>query len=325
MYSIFNKVNYQDTYELESFEIIDGEVKLNIKVTCNYNYADLLDVDSGSINFVIITVNSATGKIVDWNANDMYEESVENLISTTKATFLINPNKVDSAQETIYNLHRAYYSNLLSGNDNLDVKDEFDMSAKASNRAVTSLDKYAIVSWANANYNLDVPYIQSGDGVTPYYDFSNISGNYDCTNFVSHALLAGGATKNTSSTGDSGWFYSSLSNRSTSWSGVPNLYNFLTRSAASIGPKGSGMSYMQFPSSTASRPYEAGDVIQFHNGERWRHSGIITGYHSPDGYNLGAIVTWRSGSNGWGDSNQKAEEMPYGSKRVVRLYANYTS
>lgn len=66
----------------------------------------------------------------------------------------------------------------------------------------------------------------------PYYDFSKIKNNYDCTNFVSHALLAGGAKpyKPSGATGiiGTGWYYTNLDNRSSSWSGVSYLYSFLT-------------------------------------------------------------------------------------------------
>lgn len=40
------------------------------------------------------------------------------------------------------------------------------------------------------------------DGFIHYYDFSQLNNNYDCTNFVSHALLAGGATPYKASAGN---------------------------------------------------------------------------------------------------------------------------
>ena len=53
------------------------------------------------------------------------------------------------------------------------------------------LNDAKIKTWVRNNFNKQNP--SSGGKGVPYYDFSKISGNYDCTNFVSHALLAGGA------------------------------------------------------------------------------------------------------------------------------------
>ena len=64
-----------------------------------------------------------------------------------------------------------------------------------------------------------------------YYDFDGLGG--DCTNFISQVLAAGGAKQNYS---QDGWYFNSLSDRSPSWSGVDELYNFLV-SEHTIGPK----------------------------------------------------------------------------------------
>lgn len=63
-----------------------------------------------------------------------------------------------------------------------------------------------------------------------YYDFSRLGG--DCTNFISQRLHAGGAPMNY--TPVTGWFYNSLSSRAPAWTGVEQLYRFLT------GNKGTG-------------------------------------------------------------------------------------
>lgn len=46
-------------------------------------------------------------------------------------------------------------------------------------------------NWARHNYDKSSP--TSSTLSVSYYDFSQISGTFDCTNFASHALLAGGA------------------------------------------------------------------------------------------------------------------------------------
>ena len=321
----FDKVNFKDGFTLLSHTVSDNLVSMNILSQCSYNYADLLDVDSGSSYGVAITIDTLTNRITKWETNDEYDEEYQSLMNTSTYS-AADPS---DAQEAIYNNYQEYYSSLFNPENAITEEAEILSDPGANTRAVTTLNKSAIVSWANRNVPEDksTPSAPtSGDGgSTPYYDFSKVPGNYDCTNFVSHALLAGGATKNTSSTDDKGWYYNSMSNRSTSWSGVPNLYNFLTRTSATKGPKGSSGPYSTFSSSITNRPYEPGDIIQFHNNTRWRHSGIITGYYSPDGFNLGATVTSNSSSAKHG-RNEKAEEMiGYYDKRVIRLYANYTS
>ena len=64
-----------------------------------------------------------------------------------------------------------------------------------------------------------------------YYDFDGIGG--DCTNFVSQCVYAGAGVMNY--TPVYGWYYSSLSDRTASWSGVEYLYNFLVANT-SVGP-----------------------------------------------------------------------------------------
>ena len=57
----------------------------------------------------------------------------------------------------------------------------------------------------------------------------------DCTNFASQCIYAGSGVMNYTPT--MGWYYSSGSNRSPSWTGVVYLYNFLTGNK-SAGPYG---------------------------------------------------------------------------------------
>ena len=93
-----------------------------------------------------------------------------------------------------------------------------------------------------------------------YYDFENIGG--DCTNFASQCIFAGAQQMNF--TPVTGWFYSSVSNRSAAWTGVEYLYQFLTTNR-SVGP------YAHTVPWHLAMP---GDIVQL---------GTATGdfYHSP--------------------------------------------
>lgn len=98
-----------------------------------------------------------------------------------------------------------------------------------------------------------------------FYNFDNDGG--DCTNFISQCLLAGGAFMNY--TRDVGWYYNSPTDRAAAWSGVPYLYNFLTKN------KGRGPYALEAP----IQSLEVADIIQLGNGKgHWYHSLLITGF-----------------------------------------------
>lgn len=105
-----------------------------------------------------------------------------------------------------------------------------------------------------------------------YYDFSYIGG--DCTNFASQVLYAGYGEMNLKPV--TGWYYKSLNNRTPSWTGVNELYNFL------INNRGSG------PKAVKTDIYGImlGDLVQldFDGDGRFDHTPVIvdTGNYTPD-------------------------------------------
>lgn len=92
-----------------------------------------------------------------------------------------------------------------------------------------------------------------------YYDFENIGG--DCTNFASQCVYAGAGIMNYSA---NGWFYRSASDRTASWAGVEQLYQFLVGNR-SVGPHGH---------TVQRREIQPGDIVQLGDS-----SGVF--YHSP--------------------------------------------
>lgn len=96
-----------------------------------------------------------------------------------------------------------------------------------------------------------------------FYDFSAIGG--DCTNFASQCLLAGGGVMNFTPT--FGWYYIDANQKAPAWTGVPYLWNFLTRKGPSVGPVGEPCELEDL------RP---GDVVQLSfTGDRFQHSPIV--------------------------------------------------
>ena len=95
---------------------------------------------------------------------------------------------------------------------------------------------------------------------TAYYDFQDIGG--DCTNFASQCIYAGARVMNYKAV--TGWFYRSASDRTPSWTGVEQLYDFLVNNR-SVGPYGHEVS---------QREVRPGDIVQLGT----RVGGF---YHSP--------------------------------------------
>ncbi len=185
-------------------------------------------------------------------------------------------------------------------------------SKEVEPRALGYISRTDAANWARSNYNKNQP--TSSTSSVSYYDFSEITNAYDCTNFASHALLAGGAPMHDDGgsgiVGTSQWYYRNLSNRSSSWSGVTQLGSFLLRSnpsSTNIGP------YAELMEVSYANAYK-GDVIQYEYGgdSTWDHSTIVTSY---DG---GVIhVTGRTGDN-WFNDNVPVHEMG-GTQRLLHI------
>lgn len=105
-----------------------------------------------------------------------------------------------------------------------------------------------------------------------FLDFSDIGG--DCTNFASQCLYAGAGIMNY--TPLYGWFYITADNRTPSWTGVNELYNFLINNKSS-GPQGRVVPL------SGIMP---GDIVQlkFSPGTRFDHSPVVVdaGSGTPD-------------------------------------------
>lgn len=96
-----------------------------------------------------------------------------------------------------------------------------------------------------------------------YFNFDNYGG--DCTNFISQCLYYGGIGMNYS---HNGWYYTSPSSRSPSWTGVDEFFNFVTSNTSIYGVRGKIVSLDEIL---------PGDIIQFNiTGTDFHHSVIVT-------------------------------------------------
>ena len=110
-----------------------------------------------------------------------------------------------------------------------------------------------------------------------FVDFTGFGGN--CTNFVSQCIFAGAPVMNYTET--FGWYYISASERAPAWSGVDELYDFLTGTPPfPLENQGYG------PYATDVREAQTldiGDVIQLSNSRgAFYHSLLISGFTEND-------------------------------------------
>ena len=96
-----------------------------------------------------------------------------------------------------------------------------------------------------------------------FYDYEYLGG--DCTNFASQCIFAGCGIMNFTPT--YGWYYIDANQKAPAWTGVPYLYNFLTRREISIGPVAKDSSLEEM------RP---GDIVQLSfKGEEFQHCPVV--------------------------------------------------
>ncbi len=110
-----------------------------------------------------------------------------------------------------------------------------------------------------------------------FYDFTDQGGN--CTNFVSQCLYVGCGVMDYTPT--FGWYYISADDRAPAWTGVDELYRFLTGAGGFTQRKsGEGPYGVDAREAMAIEP---GDVVQLANGNGdFYHSLLITGFSDSD-------------------------------------------
>ncbi len=322
------KENYNVEVILKELTETKSTLYLKFQVISTYNYVGV-DFDTTVSEEVKIVYDILNDQIVDFytpiNYYDIALRGLENGLSfsgnaTHKKIFTMSDEIRKNKNNLIEDINQVYeLQNVSVVTDSISVRND-----NVQPKNVTIMDEQASADWARENYNKVNP--ASGNGVVPYYDFSDISGNWDCTNFVSHALLAGGA--NINDTGNSGisstgWYYRNLSNRSSSWSGVNQLYNYLSTSTAYNKATAINMIF-QYTNNGAY--WGVGDILQisFEADAVYEHSTIITEKERVDqsGVRCYAYVTGRTNDISH-NNNQRADDLyPNGNKRVMNVY-NY--
>ncbi len=316
---------------LDCCNIINNEnyimVKINAVISYIYKGADFKS-GYGEENWLKLNITANGYDIIDWyTPYNEYDEDLRGILldfpdndfwSESSCELLI--------KQRIKNAKIKEYYDQLKNEHIITSQKPWNNNSKSNNamNSFHSFNKSNISSWAVNNCSLTYPSSGNSNQVSNYYDFSTLPGNYDCTNFVSHALLAGGTPIYDTGYSGSGWFFSSISYRSYSWSSVSSLYSFLVNNS-SYGPKATELSYTNIYAPDGYFPYTYGDLIQFHNGSEWIHSGVITSYLYLYGSSttLEAGVTSRSSYNTYTLNKRQSEIYTGNSRRILRLDGYY--
>lgn len=314
-----NKENYSTQVTLIDYTI---DVNLNVaffeyQVLTTFNYIGC-DFDTSVSDVVKVKYDIKNNKIIDmYTPLDYYDEYVRTDLNATNRLsdniendnieFELTSSIVSKQEELHHNIDNRYNA----------IFSERDSTIPKNVTRASALNNSAIVSWARNNYNKDQP--SPGNSSVQYYDFSQINNAYDCTNFVSHAVLAGGAKINDtggSGISSTGWYFRNVNNRSSSWSGVNQFYAYMTTNTKPNTAYGTTYSY-----SHNGGMWGLGSIIQFDfdGNKSFDHSTIITKRTSSDGRYY-AYVTGRTGDNKY-NNNQSADDMsPTYNPRVINVY-----
>lgn len=308
-----HKTNYDIEFILLDKTMVQRKTLLKFQAISTWNYLDDLEEESSQSReiHILFDENIDSNKIVDiYSPFDSFDE-----VERGEFLDILNTqNGINSIMDMDLDELELKYKDKIDYSYKEQIEQISSNSIENNNSIQSTVNRSAIVSYARNNYSRSSP--NSGNGVVPYYDFSQLTGNYDCTNFVSHSLLAGGVPVLNNGNPSTGWYYVSLNNRSHSWSGVVPFHNVtITRS---IVPTRSSKSYTV--NHIGVNNWYLGDVIQFHNGSIWRHSAVVTSTYNfkVGGIDaIGARVTGRT-SRTSNNNNQRVEEIyPGNSKRVI--------
>ena len=310
--------NAKQNYNIEIILLenikIDLQACMKFQVITTFQYQKTPEIDTEVSEVVYVMYDYDKERITDiYTPDHFYDMAVRNLGTDATAESFgslsasLSADIISRQNLLKGNIIKIYHSQLF-----------WKAADHADSLPGSALDQAAVITYVRNNYNKAAP--SSGNSTVPYYDFSQIPGNYDCTNFVSHALLAGGAhIYDTGGFGisSSGWYYRTLSNRSSSWSGVNQLYQYLMSNTVPYYPCGVCMEYSHHDGA-----WETGSILQFGSTlSNFYHSTIITEKtYSADGKKVYAYVTGRSSDIQYNNNQAVDDAAPNIQKRVISVY-----
>lgn len=319
---IKSKINYMQyvSSDVENFgiqmELLSKKESANMVylayfVEAEYKYVDL-DTASGFGECVQIVVDkSLEQEVCDFFVYDSWDSTLRDANSIC-ADSIVWENE-QSAMQLVQNIQERITDSIYAIEKQMVCENTTEIPLYNGNyslNSVSSANRTKIVNYALTNCNKSTPASGNPDLVSEYYDFSSISGAYDCTNFSSHCLLAGGAAFQKAAN-RGGWYYQGTApaDRSMSWSSVSYFYDFVTQNTGT-GPKANELT-LRYNCPSTYINYNVGDFIQvsYYNNSTFDHTLVITDIKGTTSTSLYPYVTGRSGySSGlekWYVKNEK--------------------
>lgn len=323
------ELDYKKTYVVGKYNTIKWEI-VEEHLIC-YVYADIIfqysdfDQPSGIGRTVqVVFENPKNPTIVDWYVfDDSFDEQVRgyDLDLSNSENWLNKQNENEILIKKANCLENI--EKFVADAKSLKAKLESENQEVFSSQSLISIQATQtcyekMVSYANSNYYKTNP--SSGNSVTPFNDAVSPG----CTNFISHCMLYGGFKQRLGQNGQENcWYFTSMSDRSSSWGGVTPLYNFLT-AGYSTGPTSSNItansnypfrayplvsSYWPAPGCIVQIKYNYSGGYAFPN---YGHCTLLTGFSGYAGSLDEYLVTYRtSSSSSSNGSNLKITEYKY--------------
>lgn len=242
-----SELNKNLTFNYNCIEVNDNVADMNVTVTKTFNYESYPDIESATRDNYSISLKQEedSWKIVE------IENFVDDIMKVQLDDSNVNLESIESIKtyrDGILDNVQSYFSDTSSS--------VLKPTAASSTRSTTYNGSGAVTYALNhaLNYNDN------------YYDFNAYGG--DCTNFVSQCMFEGGnlPMHYGSSYTNTCWYYTTSTNRSSSWTGVEELYDYIFGSTSKINASHSNWSSVG-----------GGDIIQLVSGGEGYHSLIITG------------------------------------------------
>lgn len=242
------ELNKELVFNYASVDYDSNSASVEVEVTKTFNYASSLDIESATRDTYTILLEKENGV---WRISQI-ENFVDDIMKVQLEDAGVNLNNIDSIRDyrkDILTNVREYFSDTMST--------EILSPVETYTAKTTTYDGGAASTYAlnhALNYNPD------------YADFNGFGG--DCTNFVSQCLYEGGGLPMHYGTPytKTCWYYTTSTNRSSSWTGAEELYDYIFSNSSKINANISNWNSVSF-----------GDIIQLTSGGEGYHSLIVSG------------------------------------------------
>lgn len=323
--SSIREFNYELTdmaksYKLLKWKAIKNSLLCEYAVDITFKYSDA-DVTSGFGRIVQILIENSVSPIIC----DFYVEDPAGFDSQ------IRGDKLDLSDSSNWISNQDFKTLAEQVNEKLQIMGQSISAEKQKLNKLQSENSdlvYLIaaepldfarrnkaVNYVTTNCNKASP--ASGSSSVPYGSFS-----VDCTNFISHAFLAGTFSMLVGTNGTANcWYYKSMSDRSSSWSSVNNLFSFMTWNSNNNYPKAVSYTsndntpflYSPFP----PNGFTSGDIIQIkynysggYGYPDYGHSTMMTGTAGYQGTSYDILITSRTSAGSYNLNRKLREAYP---------------